>query len=109
MYDADCTLRRSPPGMSRTLQRWGLEQELERLAHKCTLLVFRNGASSFGRDELPDSRSGLTSLVFIIGGTNEMIGGITMDKDFLEDLLAEFLFIQVRSSTVLFVNLIIYL
>jgi hypothetical protein len=40
------------------------------------------------------------SLVFILGGTNEIIGGITMDKDFLEDLLAEFLFIQVRSTTV---------
>ncbi|KAF9483292.1 FAD/NAD(P)-binding domain-containing protein [Pholiota conissans] len=60
----------SPPGMTRSLCRWGLEKNLEQLAHKCSLLIFRNG------------------------GTNEMIGSITMDKDFLEDLLAEFLFIQ---------------
>ncbi|KAF8193057.1 hypothetical protein BJ912DRAFT_254386 [Pholiota molesta] len=73
----------SPPGMSRTLQRWGLEQELERLAHKCTLLVFSNG------------------------GTNEIIGGITMDKDFLEDLLAEFLFIQHQSLRDLLYDLVV--
>jgi len=30
-----------------------------------------------------------------LGGTGQLIGSIGMDKDFLEDLLAEFLFIQV--------------
>ncbi|KAF8965779.1 hypothetical protein BDZ97DRAFT_755760 [Flammula alnicola] len=60
----------SPPNMTKILYRWGLGPLLERLTHKCALMVFRNG------------------------GTNDMLGDIKTDKDFLEDLLAEFLFVQ---------------
>ncbi|KJA23673.1 hypothetical protein HYPSUDRAFT_39515 [Hypholoma sublateritium FD-334 SS-4] len=60
----------STPGMTRTLLRWGFAPELQQHAHKCGVLVFRNGLS------------------------DDLIGRLKIDQDFLGDILTEFLFIQ---------------
>ncbi|CAA7263407.1 unnamed protein product [Cyclocybe aegerita] len=60
----------SPPNMTKILYEWGLQANLERLAHKCKQFIFRNG------------------------GSGELIGNMKMDEAFLKDLVADFLFIQ---------------
>lgn len=58
-------------------------------------MTFRNGKYN------PDFFECLLTWTTTSGGTGQLIGSIGMDKDFLEDLLAEFLFIQVRAEPVL--------
>ncbi|KIM36273.1 hypothetical protein M413DRAFT_31860 [Hebeloma cylindrosporum] len=72
-----------PPNMTKILYRWGLQSVLERFTHKCKIMTFRNG------------------------GTGKLIGSIGMDKDFLEDLLAEFLFIQHEDLRDLLLSLVL--
>ncbi|KJA12834.1 hypothetical protein HYPSUDRAFT_60210 [Hypholoma sublateritium FD-334 SS-4] len=60
----------STPGMTRTLLRWGFAPELRQYAHKCGMLIFRNGLS------------------------NQLIGRLRIDQDFRGDILTELLFIQ---------------
>jgi hypothetical protein len=80
---------RSPPNMTKILYRWGLQPLLERFTHKCKIMTFRNGKYN------PKFFERLLTWTTTSGGTGQLIGSIGMDKDFLEDLLAEFLFIQV--------------
>ncbi|KDR66463.1 hypothetical protein GALMADRAFT_259251 [Galerina marginata CBS 339.88] len=58
------------PNMTKILYRWGLQPLLDRVAVKCSSMVFRKGVSG------------------------DLIGAINLDKDFLVDLLADWLFIQ---------------
>lgn len=85
---------RSPPNMTKILYRWGLQPLLERFTHKCKIMTFRNG--KYNPNFFEQLLTGMTTS----GGTGQLIGSIGMDKDFLEDLLAEFLFIQVRGTSI---------
>ncbi|KAF4613286.1 hypothetical protein D9613_010799 [Agrocybe pediades] len=71
----------SPPNMTRILYRWGLQPLLDRVAHKCKTMVFRKGSSG------------------------DLIGAINFDKDFLLDLVADFLLIQDQELKDLLVQL----
>ncbi|KAH9474456.1 FAD-dependent monooxygenase OpS4 [Psilocybe cubensis] len=71
----------SPPNMTRILNRWGLKPLLDREAEKCASLVMRNG------------RNG------------DMIGAMHFDKDFLHDLVADFLFLRTEKLGDLFQQL----
>ena len=84
---------RSPPNMTRILYRWGLQPLLERFTHKCKIMTFRNGKYN------PNFFKWLLTWTTTSGGTGQLIGSIGMDKDFLEDLLAEFLIIQVCAKS----------
>ncbi|PPQ79021.1 hypothetical protein CVT25_002330 [Psilocybe cyanescens] len=71
----------SPPNMTRILNRWGLKPLLDREAEKCASLVMRNG------------RNG------------DLIGAMHFDKDFLHDLVADFLFLRTEKLGDLFQQL----
>jgi len=83
----NCPLR-SPPNMTRVLTRWGLQPYLSKFAQRCTQFSFMQG-STFGL-------VGLIHVYGLAGETGEQIGLMKLHEELLRDLLADFMFIQVR-------------
>ncbi|KAF8957907.1 hypothetical protein BDZ97DRAFT_1924162 [Flammula alnicola] len=61
----------SPPNMTKLLHKWGLGPVLQEKAHKCDKFIFKNGNSG------------------------DLIGAMNMGQEFLKDLVADFMFLQV--------------
>jgi len=100
------TRSRSPPNMTRILYRWGLQPLLDRVAHKCKSMLFRKGESSEHDLKKMSLIIARTPAVSYVGSTGEHIGAINFDKDFLLDLVADFLLIQVCISLLFIISLI---
>jgi hypothetical protein len=77
--------------MTKVLHKWGLGPVLKERAHKCDRFFFTNGNSP------PKwSITGSLTTPKTAGNTGDLIGCMNMGEGFLEDLSADFLFLQVR-------------
>lgn len=83
--------------MTRILNQWGLGPILANSGQKCNQFVFQEGEAS--RWELVVLKPNvLTFVLIIIGASGNLIGSIILHEQFIKDLVADFIFIQVCAS-----------
>ena len=91
-------LARTPPNMTRLLYRWGLGPIIAQKALKCDRLVFINGdAPPYYLSLYP------AHLIIVLANTGRLLGAIALNEEFLKDLIADMLLIQVFDRSFLFV------
>lgn len=79
---------RAPPNMTKLLYRWGLGPILSKKALKCDRLVYVNGEPIHSSLHAP-------YFTIILANSGGLLGAIVPNEEFLKDLLADMILIQV--------------
>jgi hypothetical protein len=78
--------------MTKILNQWGLGPLLERYGHRCTQFVFQKGKPRTRRPFQIDMH-----IKHPLGNNGDLLGTVKLHEQFLLQLMADFIFIQVRN------------
>jgi salicylate hydroxylase len=78
--------------MTKILNQWGLGPFLDKCGHRCTQFVFQKGKP---RTSIEFDLRLIIGIDLLLGDSGELIGLVKLHEQFLLQLMADFIFIQV--------------